>query len=49
MSELPSAVTSWRDQIERLSEHASPCRYLLPTKWPPMRANALAFIDQFGA
>ena len=32
-----------------MPEHASPCRYLLPTKWPPMRAAALAFLDQFGA
>ncbi|WP_457105426.1 hypothetical protein [Methylobacterium sp. P5_C11] len=44
MSDIPSTVASWRDQIERLSQHASPCRYLLPAKW----ANALAFIDQFG-
>ncbi|WP_267428673.1 hypothetical protein [Methylobacterium sp. GC_Met_2] len=49
MSELSPTVASWRDQIERLSEHASQCRYLLPTKWPPMRAAALAFLDQFGA
>ncbi len=49
MSDLPPAVASWRDQIERLSEHASPCRYLLPAKWAAMRASALAFLDQFGA
>jgi hypothetical protein len=49
MSDLPPVVASWRDQIERLSEHASPCRYLLPAKWAALRANALAFIDQFGA
>ena len=46
MSDLPPAVASWRDQIERLSEHASPCRYLLPAKWAAMRASALAFLDQ---
>ena len=49
MSNLPPAVASWRDQIERLSEHASPCRYLLPAKWKAMRENALAFLDQHGA
>lgn len=49
MSDLPSAVACWRDQIERLSKHASPCRYLAPTKWAAIRANALAFLDQHGA
>ncbi|WP_091678236.1 hypothetical protein [Methylobacterium sp. 275MFSha3.1] len=49
MSNLSAAAASWRDQIERLSEHASPCRYLTPTRWAAMRANALAFIDQHGA
>ncbi|WP_267355491.1 MULTISPECIES: hypothetical protein [unclassified Methylobacterium] len=49
MSDLPPAVASWRDQIERLSEHASPCRYLAPVKWAAIRANALTFIDRFGA
>jgi hypothetical protein len=49
MPDLPPAVSSWRDQIERLSEHASPCRYLAPAKWKAMRENALAFIDQHGA
>lgn len=48
-ADLPPAVASRGDQIERRSEHASPCRYLLPAKWAAMRANALAFIDQFGA
>lgn len=48
MSDLPPAVASWRDQIERLSPHASPCRYLLPAKWKAMRENALSFLDQFG-
>jgi hypothetical protein len=49
MSNHPPAVTTWRDQIERLSEHASPCRYLLPAKWAAMRTNALAFLDAHGA
>jgi hypothetical protein len=44
-ADLPPTVASWRDQIERLSEHASPCRYLLPAKWKAMRENALAFLD----
>ena len=47
--DLPPAVASWRDQIERLSEHASPCRYLTPTRWAAMRANALVFLDEHGA
>ncbi len=49
MSNLPPADASWRVQIERLSEHASPCRYLLPAKWKAMRENAIAFLDQHGA
>jgi hypothetical protein len=49
MSDLPRAVTSWRDQVERLSPHTSPCRYRPPTKWVAMRENALTFIDRFGA
>ncbi|ONF47082.1 hypothetical protein [Methylobacterium radiotolerans] len=48
-TDLPPAVVTWRDQIERLSEHASPCRYLTPARWAAMRANALAFLDQHGA
>ena len=48
-NDLPPAVATWRDQIERLSEHASPCRYLLPAKWKAMRENALPFLDQHGA
>ena len=50
MPNPPPAVASWHDQIERLSEHDSPCRYLLtPAMWAAIRANALAFIDQHGA
>jgi hypothetical protein len=49
MSNLPLAVASWRDQIERLSEHASPYPYLAPAKWAAIRANALAFLDAHGA
>ncbi|MCB4802628.1 hypothetical protein QO001_002180 [Methylobacterium brachiatum] len=49
MSDLSPVVASWRDQIERLSEHASPCRDLLPAKWKAMHENALAFLDEHGA
>jgi hypothetical protein len=49
MSDLPPAVASWRDQIERLSPHASPCRHLAPAKWAGIRESALGFCDQFGA
>ena len=48
-SPLTDPVAGWRSAIENLSEHASPCRYLAPSKWAVMRANALAFIDQHGA
>jgi hypothetical protein len=41
-TDLLPAVASWRDQIERLSEHVSPCRYLLPAKWKAMRGPATA-------
>jgi hypothetical protein len=46
---LPPAVATWRDQIERISERASPCRYLTPTQWARMRESALDFCDRFGA
>ena len=42
MSDLPPAVATWRDQIERLSEHASPCLYLTPTRWAAMSAARYA-------
>lgn len=48
VSDLPTTVALWRDQIERLSEHASLCRYLAPAKWKAMRENALAFLNQHG-
>jgi hypothetical protein len=48
MPDIPPAVASWRDQLDRLSPHALPCRYLPPSKWAAMRENALAFLDQFG-
>jgi hypothetical protein len=46
---LAPAVAFRRDQIKRLSEHASPYRYLLPARWTAMRGNCLAFCDEFGA
>lgn len=30
--QLPPAAATGRDQIERLSEDALPCRYLIPTR-----------------
>ncbi|MGU3417007.1 hypothetical protein [Methylobacterium sp. D54C] len=47
--DVPAAVASWCDQIDRLTEHATSCRYLAPTRWAAMRANALTFLDQHGA
>lgn len=49
MSDLPHAVATWRDQIERTSERASPCRYLTPTQWATFRESAIDFCDRFGA
>lgn len=49
MSDLPPAVATWRDQLERISERASPCRYLTPAQWATMRESAIDFCDRFGA
>jgi hypothetical protein len=49
MSNLPPSVATWRDQLERISERASPCRYLTPAQWAKMRESALDFCDRFGA
>ncbi|MDF2599150.1 MAG: hypothetical protein K0Q54_1973 [Methylobacterium brachiatum] len=49
MSDLPTAVAIWHDQLERISERASPCRYLTPTQWARMRESAIDFCDRFGA
>jgi hypothetical protein len=49
MSDLPPAVATWRDQLERISERASPCRYLTPTQWATFRESAIDFCDQLGA
>jgi hypothetical protein len=46
---LPPAVATWRDQLERISERASPCRYLTPAQWATMRESAIDFCDRFGA
>ncbi|MCJ2140273.1 hypothetical protein [Methylobacterium sp. E-066] len=48
-TDLPPAVATWRDQIERISERASPCRYLTPAQWATMRESAIEFCDRFGA
>lgn len=47
-SALHPVVASWRGEIENLSPHASPCRYLPPAKWAAIRESALGFCDQFG-
>ena len=47
-SPLHPVVAGWRGEIENLSPHASPCRYLPPAKWAAIRESALAFCDQFG-
>ena len=46
---LSDAAAVWRSALEDLSEHASPCRYLLPARWTALRENALAFCEKFGA
>ena len=46
---LPDAVAGWRSALEDLSEHASPCRYLLPARWAALRGNAIGFCGQFGS
>ncbi|MDQ0541932.1 hypothetical protein QO001_000840 [Methylobacterium brachiatum] len=47
--DLPPAVASWRDQLERLSPHASPCRYMPPVRWAAVREAAIDFCDRLGA
>lgn len=46
---LPDVVAGWRRALEDLSEHASPCRYLLPARWVALRTNAITFCEKFGA
>lgn len=48
-SPLPDPVARWRDALDNLSPHASPCRYLTPAKWAAIRENAIAFCDRHGA
>ena len=45
-AELSPAVASWRDQIERLSEHASPCRYPAPARGTLIRKADIDFFDR---
>lgn len=45
---LPPAVASWRNQLERISERASPCRYMPPARWAAVREAAIDFCDRFG-
>jgi hypothetical protein len=46
---LPNAAAVWRSAIEDISPHASPCRYLAPSRWAPMREAAIDFCDRLGA
>lgn len=46
---LPNAAAVWRRAIEDLSPHASPCRYLTPARWVPLREAAIDFCDRLGA
>jgi hypothetical protein len=46
---LPTAAAVWRSAIEDLSPHISPCRYLAPSRWAPMREAAIDFCDRLGA
>jgi hypothetical protein len=46
---LPNPVALWHGAIENLSPHASPCRYLSPARWAPIREAALDFCDRLGA
>jgi hypothetical protein len=45
---LPNAAV-WRSAIEDLSPHASPCRYLTPARWVPLREAAIDFCERLGA
>lgn len=45
---LPDFVARWRDALDNLSPHASPCRYLVPAKWAAIREDAIVFCDQHG-
>jgi hypothetical protein len=45
---LPNPVAIWHGEIENISPHASPCRYMPPSRWAPMRESCLDFIARFG-
>jgi hypothetical protein len=46
---LPNAAAVWRSAIEDISPHASPCRYVAPSRWAPLRDAAIDFCDRLGA
>ena len=46
---LPNPVAIWHGAIENISPHASPCRYMPPSRWASVRENCLDFIARFGA
>ncbi len=43
---LPDPVARWRDALDNLSPHASPCRYLVPAKWAAIREAGIEFCDR---
>src|ERR1700761_7400844 len=46
---IPNPVALWHGAIENLSPHTSPCRYMPPSRWAPMRESCLDFITRLGA
>ncbi len=48
-SPLPDPVARWRDALDNLSPHASPCRYLAPAKWTAIRESGIDFCNRLGA
>lgn len=46
---IPNPVAMWHGAIEAISPHASPCRYLTPARWVPIREAAIDFCDRLGA
>ena len=45
----PNPVAIWHGAIENISPHASPCRYLTPARWVPLREAAIDFCERLGA
>ncbi|WP_246689984.1 hypothetical protein [Methylobacterium sp. WL7] len=49
LADLPPTVATWRDQLDRIAERASPCRYMPLVRWAAVREAAINFYDRFGA